>query len=69
VVTRFLTPADILVVAPFNMQVHCLRERLPAGVEVGTVDKFQGREAPVVFFSMAASSGDDTAGPRAPLQP
>ena len=33
--------------------------RFPAGVEVGTVDKFQGREAPVVFFSMASSSGDD----------
>ena len=57
--TRPLTPADILVVAPYNMQVRCLRERLPAGVEVGTVDKFQGREAPVVFFSMASSSGDD----------
>ena len=41
------------------MQVRCLREALPAGVEVGTVDKFQGREAPVVFFSMASSSGED----------
>ena len=57
--TRPLTPADILVVAPYNMQVRCLRERLPAGVEVGTVDKFQGREAPIVFFSMASSSGED----------
>jgi uncharacterized protein len=28
-------------------------------VEVGTVDKFQGREAPVVFFSMASSTGED----------
>ena len=56
---RPLTPADILVVAPYNMQVHCLLQSLPAGVEVGTVDKFQGREAPVVFFSMASSSGDD----------
>jgi hypothetical protein len=54
-----LTPADILVVAPYNMQVRCLREALPDGVEVGTVDKFQGREAAVVFFSMASSSGDD----------
>ena len=52
-----LTPSDILVVAPYNMQVRCLRERLPAGIEVGTVDKFQGREAPVVFFSMTTSSG------------
>jgi uncharacterized protein len=56
---RDLTPADILVVAPYNMQVRCLRETLPAGVEVGTVDKFQGREAPIVFFSMASSSGED----------
>ena len=58
-VTRALTSADILVVTPYNMQVRCLREALPAGVEVGTVDKFQGREAPVVFFSMSSSTGDD----------
>jgi uncharacterized protein len=41
------------------MQVRVLQERVPEGVEVGTVDKFQGREAPVVFFSMASSSGED----------
>jgi uncharacterized protein len=41
------------------MHVRCLREHVPAGVQVGTVDKFQGREAPVVFYSMATSSGDD----------
>ena len=57
--TRPLTPADILVVSPYNMQVRCLREELPEGVDVGTVDKFQGREAAVVFFSMASSSGED----------
>jgi uncharacterized protein len=57
--TRALTPADILVVAPYNMQVHRLQEALPAGVQVGTVDRFQGREAPIVFFSLAASTGDD----------
>jgi uncharacterized protein len=57
--TRPLKPADIMVVAPYNMQVRCLHDRLPPGVEVGTVDKFQGREAVVVFFSMASSSGDD----------
>ena len=39
------------------MQVRCLLEHLPAGVEAGTVDKFQGREAPIVFFSLATSSG------------
>jgi uncharacterized protein len=58
-VTRPLTASDILVVAPYNMQVRCLREALPDDVEVGTVDKFQGREAAVVFFSMASSSGED----------
>jgi predicted RecB family nuclease len=56
---RPLTVKDILVVAPYNMQVRCLREAVPPGIEVGTVDKFQGREAPVVFFSMASSSGED----------
>jgi uncharacterized protein len=57
--TRPLVATDILVVAPYNMQVRCLHEVLPPDVEVGTVDKFQGREAAVVFFSMTSSSGDD----------
>ncbi|HET8556259.1 MAG TPA: TM0106 family RecB-like putative nuclease [Gaiellaceae bacterium] len=57
-VTRGLTHADFMVVAPYNAQVRLLRERLPGGVEVGTVDKFQGREAPVVLYSMASSSGE-----------
>lgn len=46
-----------MVVAPYNAQVRCLREHLPDGVRVGTVDKFQGQEAAVAFFSMATSSG------------
>jgi uncharacterized protein len=54
-----LTLEDILVVAPYNAQVRCLRARLPHGARVGTVDKFQGQEAPVVFFSMTSSSGED----------
>jgi uncharacterized protein len=54
-----LTLDDILVVAPYNAQVRCLKARLPDGARVGTVDKFQGQEAPVVLFSMASSSGDD----------
>ncbi len=57
--TQPLTLDDILVVAPYNAQVRCLRERLPDGARVGTVDKFQGQEAPVVFFSMTSSSGED----------
>jgi predicted RecB family nuclease len=58
-VTRPLGLNDILVVAPYNEQVKCLAETLPHGARVGTVDKFQGQQAPVVFFSMATSSGED----------
>jgi hypothetical protein len=54
---RPLTGADILVVAPYNLQVRRLERRL-SPVRVGTVDKFQGQEAAVVIFSMCASSGD-----------
>jgi predicted RecB family nuclease len=57
--TRPLRPDDFMVVAPYNAQVRCLRAALPAAIPVGTVDKFQGQEAPVVFFSMASSSGDE----------
>ncbi|SEH47725.1 uncharacterized protein SAMN04489835_0260 [Mycolicibacterium rutilum] len=59
-----LAPNDFMVVAPFNDQVNTIKARLAehshlTGVPVGTVDKFQGREAAVVFFSMATSSGED----------
>jgi predicted RecB family nuclease len=50
---------DVLVVAPYNAQVSALTERVPAGTRVGTVDKFQGQEAPVVFYSMATSTPQD----------
>ncbi len=50
---------DILVVAPYNAHVACLQQALPEGARVGTVDKFQGQEAPVSIFSMATSSTED----------
>src|SRR6202022_663358 len=50
---------DILVVAPYNAQVRRLIETLPDKARVGTVDKFQGQEAPGVIYSMATSSVDD----------
>ena len=50
---------DILVVSPYNIQVNHLQSILPAGARVGTVDKFQGQEAPVVIVSMTASSAED----------
>jgi uncharacterized protein len=58
-VTRPISVGDVMVVAPFNAQVRLLTERLQPGVAVGTVDKFQGQQAPVVFFSMASSSDKD----------
>ena len=57
--TRPLGVGDILVVAPYNAQVRRLIEALPRGARAGTVDKFQGQEAPVVIYSMATSSVDD----------
>ena len=60
---RPLKETDFMVVAPYNMQVRLLRRTLQAAglgdVPVGTVDKFQGREASVVFYSMATSSAED----------
>ena len=62
-VTAPLGDADCMVVAPYNAQVRRLRAALDAvrlrGVQAGTVDKFQGREAAVVLYSMATSSAAD----------
>ncbi|MBD8606025.1 TM0106 family RecB-like putative nuclease [Aeromicrobium sp. CFBP 8757] len=58
-----MTPGDVLVVAPYNAQGALLRRELAAAgfgdTRVGTVDKFQGQEAPVVIVSMTASGADD----------
>ena len=64
-----LSAEDFMVVAPYNDQVKLLqssfqRSAVLARVQVGTVDKFQGREAPVVFFTMTTSSAADM--PRGP---
>ena len=60
--TKPLAGSDVLVLAPYNAQVALVRQRLSSqglgGVRVGTVDKFQGGQAPVVFISMTASSAD-----------
>src|SRR5216684_3347745 len=55
---RQLTKKDILIVAPYNAHVGALADVLP-GFRIGTVDKFQGQEAPIVIVSMATSSADD----------
>ena len=54
-----MTDEDILVIAPYNAQVSALTERLPTTIRVGTVDRFQGQEAPVVIYSMTSSSVAD----------
>jgi uncharacterized protein len=56
--TRPLGPDDVLVVAPYNNQVGEIRRLLPRA-RVGTVDRFQGQEAPVVLYSMTSSSAAD----------
>jgi uncharacterized protein len=55
---RFITWDDVLVVAPYNAQVAAIQRRLPAAARVGTVDKFQGQEAPISIYSMTTSSPD-----------
>ncbi|WP_346619253.1 ATP-binding protein [Blastococcus montanus] len=52
-------PSDVLVVAPYNAQVALIKAALPDRARVGTVDKFQGQEAPVVLYSMTSTSADD----------
>ncbi|MHB1785738.1 MAG: TM0106 family RecB-like putative nuclease [Acidimicrobiales bacterium] len=47
---------DIMVLAPYNDQVNRIVSALPAGARVGTVDRFQGQEAPVVIYSLTTSS-------------
>ena len=57
--TRLINQDDILVVTPYNVQVNYLRSILPDNAKVGTVDKFQGQEAPIVLISMVTSSAED----------
>jgi predicted RecB family nuclease len=56
--SRRLEPKDILIVAPYNAQVADLLTRLP-DAHIGTVDKFQGQEAPIVIYSLTTSSPED----------
>src|SRR5262249_21838667 len=56
--SRRLDQKDILIVAPYNAQVSDLSTKMP-GLKVGTVDKFQGQEAPVVIYSLTTSSPED----------
>ena len=59
-VTRPIDWNDILFVAPYNHQVSKLRAELGEQAKVGSVDKFQGQEAPIVFLSMCASDASES---------
>ena len=50
---------DILFVAPYNMQVQRLKKQFGSSARIGSVDRFQGQEAPVVIVSMCCSSLED----------
>jgi len=55
---NLVTLADIVIITPYNAQVFEIQQRLH-GARVGTVDKFQGQEAPIAIYSMATSSYAD----------
>jgi uncharacterized protein len=57
--TQRLGLHDILIVAPYNVHVAQLQEALGDEARVGTVDKFQGQEAPVVIFTTATSTAEE----------
>ena len=56
--SRLIGLQDILFVAPYNMQVRRLERALPRGARIGSVDRFQGQEAPVVIVSLCSSAGE-----------
>ena len=56
---RQIVEEDILIVSPYNLQVYEIGKRLGEKFRVGTVDKFQGQEAPIVIVSLAASNYED----------
>jgi uncharacterized protein len=64
-VTRPISPLDILVITPYNAQRKVIGRALQrrgercAAVAVGTVDKFQGQQAPISIYSMATSRPED----------
>lgn len=57
---RSITLDDMLFVAPYNYQVKLLKQRLGNDSKVGSVDKFQGQEAPIVFFSLCSSDAEES---------
>ena len=68
-IVREILPSDFKIVAPYNAQKFQIRQTLveanidgidsgQANEMVGTVDKFQGQEAPIVIYSLTTSHQD-----------
>jgi uncharacterized protein len=57
-ITKPLALDDFLFIAPYNAQIRALEATLPEGARVGSVDKFQGQEAPVCILSLCSSYGE-----------
>lgn len=53
-----ITNESIKIISPYNAQVNRLKKALP-NINIGTVDKFQGQEAPIIIYSVATSSPED----------
>ncbi len=58
--TRPIDLSDIMFMAPYNHQVSKLKQALGDQAKVGSVDKFQGQEAPIIFLSMCASDASES---------
>ena len=56
---KFISEEDILIIAPFNVQVNYLKRELDKKLKIGTVDNFQGQEAIISIFSLTSSTGED----------
>ena len=57
---RKLDWPDLLFVAPYNYQVNTIKAILGEKARVGSVDRFQGQEAPVVIMSLATSEAGES---------
>ena len=58
-IERSISLEDILIIAPFNVQVNYLKRKLDKKLKIGTVDNFQGQEAIISIFSLTSSTGED----------
>ena len=59
IVNGVITPNEILITAPYNLQVNKLESRLSGKARIGTVDRFQGQEAPISIHSLTASDAEN----------